>query len=75
MKYCIKDQLSPFEFHDAELSLLSFDGNTLRLSVRFLNVHKGIPENPYDADMDILTHDSAITIRRSCCMMTRCMTG
>ena len=37
MKYCIKDQLSPFEFHDAELSLLSFDGNTLRLSVRFLN--------------------------------------
>lgn len=26
MKYCIKDQLSPFEFHDAELSLLSFDG-------------------------------------------------
>ena len=53
MKYCIKDQLSPFEFHDAELSLLSFDGNTLRLSVRFLNVHKGIPENPYDTDMEI----------------------
>ena len=53
MKYCIQDQLSQFEFHDAELSLLSFDGNTLRLSVRFLNVHKGIPENPYDTDMEI----------------------
>ncbi len=53
MRYCIQDQLSQFEFHDAELSLLSFDGNTLRLSVRFLNVHKGIPENPYDTDMEI----------------------
>lgn len=53
MKYCIQDQLSPFEFHDAELSLLSFDGSTLRLSAKFLDVHKGIPENPYNADMEI----------------------
>lgn len=53
MKYCIENDLSPFEFHDCELTLSAFDGKDLTVSVRYLNIHKNTPQNPSDWDMEI----------------------
>jgi len=53
MKFCVENYLTPFEFHDAEFSFVSFDGSDLTVSVKYLNIHKGTPQNPSDSDMEI----------------------
>ena len=53
MKYCVKNDLSVFEFHDSEFSFVSFDGKDLVVSVSMLNIHKGTPQNPSEFDMQI----------------------
>ncbi len=53
MKYCVKNDLSLFEFHDSEFSLVSFDGKDLVVSVSALNIHKETPQNPSKFDMQI----------------------
>ena len=53
MKYHVENNLDLFEFHDADVSFLSFDNNGLILSVRHLNIHKNTDENPNDNDMEI----------------------
>lgn len=53
MKYCVENQLSLFEFHDAEFSFTSFDNNNLVVSVKHLNIHENAKENPYNCDMEI----------------------
>ena len=52
MKYS-SDNLSDFEFHDAELSFVSFSDNTLTVSAEMLNIHKETKQNPHPADMEI----------------------
>ena len=42
-----------FEFHDVVLSLIRFEGDTLILSARYLNIHKGTEQNASDADLEI----------------------
>ena len=53
MKFCIKDDLSLFEFHGSVFSLVSFDGKDLVVSVSMMNIHKNTPQNPSDYDMEI----------------------
>ena len=53
MKYRVENNLDLFEFHDAEVSFMSFDNNELTLSAKHLNIHKNTNENPYDDDMEI----------------------
>ena len=53
MKYRVENNLDLFEFHDAEVSFVSFDNNELTLSAKHLNIHKNAVENPYDYDMGI----------------------
>lgn len=53
MKYRVENQLDCFEYHDSELSLISFDEKDLVVSAKYLNIHKGTKENPYDCDMEI----------------------
>ncbi len=53
MKYSVDNNLDLFEFHDAEFSFVSFDKNELVLSANHLNIHKNIPQNPHDCDMEI----------------------
>ena len=53
MKFCAKDDLSIFEFHDAEFSLVSFDGNNLVISASMVNIHKNTPQNSSKFDMEI----------------------
>lgn len=53
MKFCIKNDLSLFEFHDSVFSLVSFDGKDLVVSVSMMNIHKDTPQNPSDYDMEI----------------------
>lgn len=53
MKYCVENLLDLFEFHDAEFSFISYDGNELVISAEHLNIHKDAPENPHDCDMEI----------------------
>lgn len=53
MRYRAENDLGLFEFHDAELSFLSFDKNELVLSAKHLNIHKNAARNPYDFDMEI----------------------
>lgn len=53
MKYCVENDLSLFEFHDSEFEFLRFDGNDLVVSVRFLNIHMGAEQNPFEHDMEI----------------------
>ena len=53
MKYCVENNLDLFEFHDTDLSFVSFDGNELSLSAKHLNIHKNTDENPCDDDMEI----------------------
>ncbi len=49
----ISSNLGDFEFHDAELSLISFSDNTLTVSAELLNIHKGTAQNSYPTDMEI----------------------
>ena len=53
MKYHVENNLDLFEFHDADVSFVSFDNNELILSARHLNIHKNTDENPNDNDMEI----------------------
>jgi hypothetical protein len=53
MKYWAKNDLSIFEFHDSEFSLVSFDGKDLVISASMVNIHKDTPQNPSDCDMEI----------------------
>lgn len=53
MKYCVKDQLDLFEFHDSVFSFVSFDGKDLVVSAECLNIHEEAEENPHDCDMEI----------------------
>ncbi len=57
MKYRIENQLDIFEFHDAEMSFISFENNRLAVTAKHLNIHKNTENNPCDFDMEI---DSAI---------------
>lgn len=53
MKYCVKNQLNLFEFHDSKFSLISFEENELCICSEHMNIHKNAKENPHDYDMDI----------------------
>ena len=53
MKFFVEDNLSLFEFHDSEFSLVSFDGTDLIISASMVNIHKDTPQNPSDYDMEI----------------------
>ena len=53
MKYCAKNDLSLFEFHDAAFSFVSFDGKDLVVSASMVNIHKDAPQNPHECDMEI----------------------
>ncbi len=53
MKFCIKNDLSIFEFHDSEFSFVSFDGSDLVISASMVNIRRGTPQNPSDNDMEI----------------------
>ena len=53
LKYVSINRLSDFEFHDSELTLVSFEDQCLILNATYLNVHKGIEQNPHKVDMEI----------------------
>ncbi len=53
MKFSLINRLSDFEFHDAEFYLKSYENDTLCVTAKHLNVHKGAKENPNDYDMEI----------------------
>ncbi len=53
MHYSSTNRLQDFEFHDAELSLTSWEDNRLILSAKYLNVHKDAAPNNENADMEI----------------------
>lgn len=53
MNYCVKNDLTVFEFHDAEFSFVSFENNNLVISAKNLNIHKNTAQNPDDCDMEI----------------------
>lgn len=53
MKFCARNDLSIFEFHDSEFSFVSFDGKDLVVSASMVNIHKDTPRNPSDYDMEI----------------------
>lgn len=53
MHYSSTDRLQDFEFHDAKLSLISWEDNHLILSAEHLNVHKDAAPNNAGADMEI----------------------
>lgn len=55
MKYCVKNDLSLFEFHDSEFCFVSFDGKDLVVSVSMLNIHMHTPQNPSEHDMEIVS--------------------
>jgi len=53
VKFCARNDLSIFEFHDSEFSFISFDGLDLVVSASMVNIHKDTPLNPSDCDMEI----------------------
>lgn len=53
MNYCSIDRLGDFDFHDAQMRLKSYDGNTLVISVHELNIHKNTPQNDEEFDMEL----------------------
>ncbi len=53
MGFCIKNNLSVFEFHDAAFSFVSFDGQNMTICAKLLNIHKGTEQNPSEFDMEI----------------------
>ena len=59
MHYSSTNRLQDFEFHDAELSLISWENNRLIVSAKYLNVHKDAAPNNADADME--TSEARIT--------------
>lgn len=61
MKYCVENDLTLFEFHDAEFSLVGYDGRDMVISAECVNIHKDVPQNPHDCDMEIASAE--ITFR------------
>ncbi|MBQ8697364.1 MAG: hypothetical protein IJ519_06555 [Clostridia bacterium] len=53
MKYCVKDQLDMFEFHDSSFSFVEYKDGDLTVNVKHLNVHKNTEQNSEDHDMEI----------------------
>ena len=53
MKYMSVDRLSDFEFHDAEIELVSFAEHQLIVQAQYLNVHQDAAQNPFETDMQI----------------------
>lgn len=53
MKFCVKNDLSIFEFHDSEFSFVSYDGTDLVVSASMVNIHKDTPQNTSDHDLEI----------------------
>lgn len=53
MKFCVENDLSLFEFHDATFSFVDFDGKDLIISGKAVNIHKNTPQNPSDVDMEL----------------------
>lgn len=53
MKFCVKNDLSIFEFHDSEFSFVSYDGTDLVVSASMVNIRKDTPQNTSDHDLEI----------------------
>ena len=53
MKYRSVNNLNEFEFHDAQMENVSFDGDILTGLVECLNIRKETGQNPSDRDMEI----------------------
>ena len=53
LKYCSIDHLHDFDFHDVEMKLEDFTENTLIVSAKHLNIHKGTAQNDSEYDMEI----------------------
>ncbi len=53
MQYSSVNRLGDFEFHDAELSLLSWEDDRLAVCAKYLNMHKDATPDHADADMEI----------------------
>ena len=53
MRYSSTNRLQDFEFHDAELSLTSWEDNRLVVFAKYLNVHKDSAPNNTGTDMEI----------------------
>ena len=53
MQYSSVNRLGDFEFHDAELSLLSWENDRLTVSAKYLNVHKNAAPGNEGTDMEI----------------------
>lgn len=53
MQYSSINRLRDFEFHDAELTLISWEDDRLIVSAKYLNVHKDAAPDHAGADMEI----------------------
>lgn len=53
MKYQVINDISIFQFHDARPTFISYENNTLKLSVESLNIIHSTEQNPNEADMEI----------------------
>ena len=53
MTFSVKNDLTLFEFHDADFSFVSFDGRDLVISADHVNVHKDTEVNSSEHDMEI----------------------
>lgn len=53
MKFCVENDLSLFEFHDATFSFVAFDGRDLIISAEAVSIHKNTTQNPSDVDMEL----------------------
>ena len=53
MQYSSTNRLQDFEFHDSELSFMSWENNRLIVSAKYLNVHKDAAPNNSGTDMEI----------------------
>lgn len=61
MRYKSENQLELFDFHDSELSYVSYDEKNLVISAQFLNIQKSAEQNPTDYDMEI--QEARLTFR------------
>lgn len=53
MQYTSTNRFQDFEFHDSEISLISWKDNCLVVSAKYLNVHKDAAPNNAGTDMEI----------------------
>ena len=61
MKYQLTELVDAFDAHDAELSLLSWQEDTLICSAKHLNIHKAYAPDAPDTDMTI--SEAQVTFR------------